>query len=286
MATDSRFTAQPAPVFWRARRDRGVERNYLGLASLVANWVNSISEQSLGEKMMKVKQLVLLPGLDGTGQMFAPLLQVLPAELKISIARYPRDQKLTYAQLRPYVLRTLPPTETFALIAESFSGPLAVEVAATPPENLQAVILCASFVSNPVPPLLQWISAFNHPLWFRYRLPREFVRYAAALWDCDETVIAQLIESTATVQPEVLAHRFAQVMQVDVRAQLQGCELPLLYLRAKRDVLVWQKNWAEISRLKPDARCIEIDASHFVLQHNPAAAWAAMNDFFTANFGL
>ncbi len=233
---------------------------------------------------MSQHHLILLPGLDGTGQMFAPLLEQLPPDFTASVVRYPSDERLTYEQLKPYVLRAVPRDEPFVVVAESFSGPLAVELAATGWPNLRALILCASFVRNPAPSLLQWIREFNHPFWFRFRLPRAFVRHAAAMWDCDAAVIDSLIETTSTVLPEVLSHRFAQVMQVDVRAHLPRCAVPLLYLRATRDLLVQRHNWEEIAQLRPDAQLAEIDASHFLLQHKPTEALAAITAFLAANF--
>jgi pimeloyl-ACP methyl ester carboxylesterase len=233
---------------------------------------------------MNRPHLILLPGLDGTGQLFAPLLEVLPSEFAATVVCYPRDETLTYEQLQPYVQRAIPAREPYALVAESFSGPLAIAFAATQPDNLRAVILCASFVSNPAPPLLQWIQAFNHSFWFRFRLPQTFVRYATAMWDCEAHVIDSLIEHTSTVSPAVLSHRFAQVMQVDVRAQLQRCTAPLLYVRATRDLLVQRRNWEEIARLKPEASYAEVDASHFVLQHKPAAALQAIQAFLARHF--
>lgn len=234
---------------------------------------------------MNRHHLVLLPGLDGTGQLFAPLLQSLPPEFTTTIVRYPPDEMLTYEQLRPYLRQAIPAHELYVLVAESFSGPLAVAWTATQPEYLRALILCASFVSNPAPHLLQWIQSFNHPFWFQFQLPHLFVRYVAALWDCEASVIDSLIQEAKMVRPTVLSHRFAQVMQVDVRAQLQRCVVPLLYLRATRDLLVMRRNWEEIVRLKPDATYAEVDASHFVLQHKPAEALTAMRAFLAANFG-
>lgn len=233
---------------------------------------------------MNKHHLILLPGLDGTGQLFAPLLEHLPSDFAATVVRYPRDESLSYEQLKPYVQQAIPEREPFVFVAESFSGPLAIELAATQPERLQALILCASFVSNPAPALLQWIQSFNHPFWFRHRLPHSFVRYAAAMWDCEPGVIDSLIAHTSTVRPAVLADRFAQVMQVDVRSQLQRCAVPLLYLRATRDWLVQRHNWEEIVRLKPDASYAEIDASHFVLQHKPTEAMGAIRAFLKANF--
>lgn len=228
---------------------------------------------------------VLLPGLDGTGQLFAPLQRELPPEVATTIVRYPRHEALTYDQLQPYLQRALPSQAAYVLVAESFSGPLAIKWAATQPPGLQALILCASFVGNPAPSLLRWIRYLNDPVWFRYRLPPSLVRYAAAMWDCEASVIDSLIAETSTVAPAVLSQRFAEVMKVDVRAQLQRCAVPLLYLRATRDLLVMRHNWEEILRLKPDACCAAIDASHFVLQHKPAEALAAIQAFLAANFG-
>ncbi len=233
---------------------------------------------------MSRHHLVLLPGLDGTGQLFAPLLKRLPPEFTATVVSYPHNELLSYKQLKPYVYQAFPPSEPFVLIAESFSGPLAIEVAATPPENLQALILCASFISNPTPPALRWIQNLNHPFWFRFRLPRAIVRYAAAMWDCETAVIDCLIDNISAVLPAVLSYRLSQVMQVEVGAHLQRCSLPLLYLRATRDTLVMRRNWEAIAQLKPDASYAEIDASHFVLQHKPAEALAAIQAFLAANF--
>lgn len=233
---------------------------------------------------MSIHHFVLLPGLDGTGQLFTPFLKQLPPGLTASFVAYPRDIKLSYEQLKAQAFSALPATDPYVLIAESFSGPIAIEIAAEHPHNLKALVLCASFVSNPAPPLLQWIQFFNHPFWFRFRLPDSFVRYAAAMWDCEATVIHELIEQSKSVQPEVLADRFSQVMRVNVQAQLQRCLVPLLYLRAKRDLLVQARNWKEIVRLYPQASYAEIDASHFVLQHRPTESLQAILTFLAANF--
>lgn len=233
---------------------------------------------------MSKHHLVLLPGLDGTGQLFAPLLKVLPPNFTATVVRYPPTERLTYEQLKPLLRQSIPLHQPFVLVAESFSGPLAIELATTHSHNLRALILCASFVSNPAPPSLQWIRWLNAPFWFRYRLPSAFVRYAAAMWDCEASVIDSLIEHTHSVRPEVLSHRFAQVMQINVQTQLRRCTVPLLYVRGTRDLLVMRHNWKTIARLKPDASYAEIDASHFVLQHKPVEAMAAIQTFLAANF--
>ena len=74
-------------------------------------------------------KLVLLPGMDGTGIMFEPLRALLPDDYAIQLMSYPAQKKLSYQELTAYVERKLPKNESFVLLAESFSGPIAYEIA-------------------------------------------------------------------------------------------------------------------------------------------------------------
>ncbi len=72
---------------------------------------------------------ILLPGLDGTGDLFAPLLEVFPETLEPFVISYPPDQLLGYRELEEFVAAKLPADRDFAIVAESFSGPLAARLA-------------------------------------------------------------------------------------------------------------------------------------------------------------
>lgn len=61
---------------------------------------------------------MLLPGLDGTGEQFAPLLRELPDSLVPLVVRYPRDRALDYDALLPIVVAQLPPDAPFVLLGE------------------------------------------------------------------------------------------------------------------------------------------------------------------------
>src|SRR5690349_8746161 len=98
--------------------------------------------------MLKV---VLLPGMDGTGTLFAPFITALEDAASIKIITYPTDQPLGYAALECLIRDQLPANEPFVLVAESFSGPIAIALAATPPAGLLGVVLCCSFTRNPRP---------------------------------------------------------------------------------------------------------------------------------------
>jgi hypothetical protein len=53
-------------------------------------------------------KLVLLPGLDGIGLLFEPLLRVLPSSFSPIVISYPPEEPLAYAELVPYVKSRIP----------------------------------------------------------------------------------------------------------------------------------------------------------------------------------
>jgi pimeloyl-ACP methyl ester carboxylesterase len=102
--------------------------------------------------------LVLLPGMDGTGVLFQPLLASLPTAILTRIIAYPSDRDLSYAELFALVNEQLP-KEPFILLAESFSGPIAASIIDTRSSLLCGVIFVSSFIGNPRP-LLKYLHSW------------------------------------------------------------------------------------------------------------------------------
>ena len=121
--------------------------------------------------------LFLLPGLDGTGQLFHPLSANLPEYLVPCLIQYPPDIFLDYNLLVKYARERISTDKPFVLLAESFSGPVALELAASQRCNLVAVILCATFISNPAPRPLSWIGSLLGAMLFKLTPPRFLIRY-------------------------------------------------------------------------------------------------------------
>src|SRR5580698_6226929 len=92
--------------------------------------------------------VVLLPGMDGTGELFTPLLKILRPSLDATVVRYP-DEPLGYSALQEIAAEALPRDRRFIVVGESFSGPIAVALASASPPGLSGFILCASFVRPP-----------------------------------------------------------------------------------------------------------------------------------------
>lgn len=222
--------------------------------------------------------LVLLPGLDGTGLLFRPLLQALAPEIAPIVVTYPAEQPLGYAELLELVLAALPKERPFVLLGESFGGPLALRVAATRPAGLKALILSASFVCCPYPLVPRWAAALV-PDWPLRAFPA--LSHMKALCGAYATPAlgALTAQALALVKPAVLAQRIRAVIQVDVRAELAACELPMLYLQGSHDLVVPAANLQRMLRIKPDLQQVQIAAPHMLLQTRPQQAAAAIRDF-------
>jgi len=222
--------------------------------------------------------LTLLPGLDGSGVMFRPLLGHLPSELKPNVITYPKDEILGYAELLPRVLTALPSPSPFILLGESFSGPLALMAAATRPQGLQGVILCASFIRNPIWPRLPFLRYLANPLAFRFyplasRLKSILGGYSSPEW------LALKTEALSDIRPAVIARRVREVLKVNVLRELKSCPVPILYLRGDRDRLVPSHNLREIVAARPETKVVHLPSPHLVLQTQPALASKAISGF-------
>ena len=98
-------------------------------------------------------------------ELLAPLCAELRNDLTPHTLAYPSNGH-TYSHLLRVVLDALPQVDPFFLLAWSFSGPLALMIAAQRPANLRALILCASFDANPHP-WFRWLAPLCRPALFR-----------------------------------------------------------------------------------------------------------------------
>jgi pimeloyl-[acyl-carrier protein] methyl ester esterase len=214
---------------------------------------------------------VLLPGLDGTGNLFTNFVSSLPPTLETRIVRYPTDQFLTYEELIPYVVAVIPETDSFVVLVESFSTPLAVKLAAKRPPNLAGLVICAGFITNPVRNWL-FMKALVQPFLFRLPSPGLAIDYLLIGPHPPHELRDAIRRTLRSVSPKVMALRVRAVMDCDVRDELVQVQVPILYLQAKHDRLVKAGSFQEIQRLQKNAILTSIPAPHLVLQREPRKA--------------
>jgi len=220
--------------------------------------------------------LILLPGLDGTGELFAAFVAALRGH-ESRIIDYPRESAMSYAALEEYVRERLPRDQDYILLAESFSGPIGISIAATSPTRLKGLILCGSFASNPLPSLAPLSTLFGYlPA---VRVPATWT--APWLYEGRETPELRRAhaDAMAKVSREALHARVSAVLAVDTRPQLARIKVPMLYLRATADRLIPEAAGRVIVDARPGTEWVEIDAPHFMLQTEPDACARAVEKF-------
>jgi pimeloyl-ACP methyl ester carboxylesterase len=224
--------------------------------------------------------LILLPGLDGTGILFRRFFEAIGARVDTQIVAYPADQSLGYADLETLVREALPRDRPYAVLGESFSGPIAIRLGAKPPAGLVGLILCVTFAKNPYPLFGwagPWASSFPVtalPGWLR----------AAFMWGAmateqarDESELA-----IAMVGQPVLQHRIAAVLKVDETDSLARVRVPTLVLQASDDHVVPRSATEHIMDTLPTAELVEIQGPHMLLQIRAAECAAAVTRFMAA----
>jgi pimeloyl-[acyl-carrier protein] methyl ester esterase len=193
------------------------------------------------------------------------------------IIGYPPDQPLGYAQLEALVRQSLPQRERYVLLAESFSGPIAIRLAAEPPPGLAGLILCGTFAKNPFP-WLRPVRALAVRLPFK-SLPR-WLR-APLMWGSGDPRRAppRAERASALVAKAVIRRRLHEVLTVDVAARLGDITVPTLILAATRDRIVPRSATRLLMQRTHPGEVAEIEGPHLLLQSRPAESAAAVLRF-------
>jgi len=223
-----------------------------------------------------VPTLVLLPGMDGTGALFEPFIAALGSGVDVRVVRYPVDLPLGYAELEAQVRQSLPSTDPFVVLGESFSGPIVLSLIASPPPGMIGAVLCCTFMRNPRPrlailqPLIGVLPVARAPsIALSFFL---FGKYSNAV------LMVALTNALAKLSPAVLRARLKAVASVEVSLP-SDVDVPVLCLRAAQDRLVPASAASEVVRAFSRVISLTMDGPHLLLQARPAEAAAIVARF-------
>jgi pimeloyl-[acyl-carrier protein] methyl ester esterase len=225
-----------------------------------------------------VTTLVLLPGMDGTGELFSPLITALGPSISTIVVSYPTTECFTYAELVTLVGSRLP-QEPFVLLGESFSGPVAISLAAANPPGLRGVVLSCSFASSPRPLVALAAPLLSLPL----PVPPSWALAPALLGAASTRELrSALVAALDKVGRRVLRHRLSEAMRADVRSSLAKVRVPVLYLQASSDLVVPKACASQVQAALPSARVQPVRGPHLLLQANPTESAKAIREFLAS----
>lgn len=209
--------------------------------------------------------------------MFTPLLESLGEGLRTVVVSYPATGPQTYRRLTQIADEALPVRGPLVLLGESFSGPIAVSLAARHPNRVIGLVLCCTFLKNPRPsmklvmalagrlpaptPPLPLVSAL---LLGRFRTP---------------ALVELLGNAIAAVPAAALRQRLRAVTSVDVSGEAKRLSIPVLYLRANEDRLVPAGASKAVQSICPQTSEKTIAGPHCLLQAVPSDAATAVRAF-------
>lgn len=223
---------------------------------------------------------LLLPGLDGSVELRREMAAALAPELDVTVIGYPHHLVQTYGELTELVAALLPRDQPFVLIAESFSGPIAIEVASRRPAGLRGLILCATFAKVPRPllaPLRRLVKLMRWPVW-----PMPLVmavmmgRWATPVWK------ARLHSALKALELPVFHRRVMDVEAVDVTVQAHSIQCPVLYLLAHHDRVVTPRSAAELRACTGQLETIELEGPHMLFAAKPLECAANIKRWLAA----
>jgi len=217
-----------------------------------------------GNKKVYILKLVLLPGMDGTGELFEEFLSYHDDEyLVISL---PQKGPQDYSSLAQSLENQLP-KEDYILLAESFSGGIVPELLKQDLTNMKGVIFVASFLSCPNRYLLPIAKVLPIKALASAPLSQIGHKFLLLGQGASKALLSKFIKVTKSIPDHILKSRLA-VMNLQ-KLPLATFDVPTVYIQALSDRLISPRKSRELGNVFKNIEYIEIDGPHFLLQAKP-----------------
>lgn len=215
--------------------------------------------------------------MDGSGDLFAGFIAALGDRFDAIVVAYPSSPALGYAGLTGHARAQLPRDRSFVLVGESFSGPVAIALAAARPAGLIGLVLCCTFARSPRPLLAPFKRLVDVlPMW---PVLTPLIAPFLLGFGAPGALRQALRRALDKAPPARLRLRLKEVMAVDYAARAQAIAVPMLYLQATRDRIVPASAARLLASLCQDWRLVALRGPHLLLQRAPEQAASAVTTF-------
>ena len=223
---------------------------------------------------------VLIPGMDGTGKLFKPLIEVCAGKFELQVTTYPQSSDASFVDIVEHIRQQIPSGRDVVLVAESFGGPIAIRLLSLG-LKVEGCVFCATFSSAPRVTLLGLSKYVPLAKLRALHVPKSIVRHLLLGSSADSAAVALVQKTIHSLQPTTIKHRLQLLSELDLQAELDSLpDIPYLFLQPSKDWLV-PKHCADVfvERIK-SISVKPITGGHFLLQANPRDCWHQIEVFF------
>lgn len=219
--------------------------------------------------------VVVFPGLDGTGTLTEAFADGDWQGHPVRIIPIPKEGPQDYPSLVAAISPSLP-AGRLIVIGESFSGPLAMQVAAREKNRVNALVIVGGFCASPAPSGLALMPL--RPL-FLMTPPAHLLKKFMVGPDAGKELVALLTSTLQSVPSTTFANRARVVLALVEEDCPVTPGLPVLLVQAQHDALISWEHQSRLERHFPEAQVTWIDSPHLLLATHPDPCRAAIIGF-------
>ncbi len=223
-------------------------------------------------------KLILLPGLDGTGQLFHSLLGHLP-DFESDVISLPNSRDQSYSHQLEFLEEKLPEGD-FVLLAESFSGPTAAMLAEKHPKNLKGIIFVATFLRAPSPILAKLASLVPVPKLLNLPGAKTLLKHQFLESPENGISATHLHDTLRSLDHKIIEARLDALSNIP-KFNFKS-ELPAIYLQARKDTIVPATCAEDFKSVFSRLEIRELPASHLLLQSYTESAAKIISEFISS----
>ncbi|MFC5049854.1 alpha/beta fold hydrolase [Rubritalea spongiae] len=217
------------------------------------------------------------PGLHGTSALFTPLVEAL-GDVPIELINYPTDISQSYDSLLDWTSKNIDWTIPRSLVAESFSGPLALRIAELQSHSVRALTLAASFCASPTNPSLALLPL--RPLML-LRPTKGALRHFLIGEEASEQEVEELRNTVRSIPAKILSQRIRAILSLEENQCPKLENLPIQILQAQNDTMIHWEAQNQLRMQYEHATTHWLDAPHLILQTHPRECAILIKEFST-----
>lgn len=213
---------------------------------------------------MNSMNILLLPGMDGTGVLFEPFVKAFPNSIDIQVATLIQEIDVSFEEQASALLGQV--KNNTVIVAESYSGLVAHELGKLAPESIKHIVFAASFLERPS--ILAKFGNLVPKTMLDYTLYPKSIVMQVLFGKYRSQYLMRLFERAMVDVPlDLLEFRIKQVCNLNKVEHRR--DIPATYLQAERDSLVSSNAVDVFKKSYTRLNYKTVQGSHFVLQTNP-----------------